>query len=120
MKRFFLMRMPEDGTTSSQAIAEGIVFSNGKSVVCWLDKPTGIGVFDSFADLVRLQGRNGETGIQWVDTPVDPLNTASAGTNSKATLAGALVELNKCLDTFTDKDSKTWTPSTLSRKQRQG
>ena len=68
MKRFRLFRKDDvSGVSGIGFVAEGILFSNGKAVMCWTTKYSTIVVFDSIADVISIHGHNGSTEIRWID-----------------------------------------------------
>jgi hypothetical protein len=65
MRRFLLIK--EDEST----VAEGIIFSNGRAVICWVDQPVSVVVYATFNDLIIQQEKSGKQRVQWMDAPVE-------------------------------------------------
>lgn len=73
-RRFYLVRDDHDVVNSAGQVAEGILFSSGKVALNWIAKPSSLQTFDSMADLMAVQDRNGITRVQWQDS--EPQSTA--------------------------------------------
>lgn len=67
-KRFHLIRHQHDGVNDPGIAAEGVVFGTGKVALCWSGQPHSIQTFDSMADLMAVQNKNGITQVAWLDT----------------------------------------------------
>ena len=67
-KRFHLIRHQHDGVNDSGIAAEGVVFGTGKVALCWMGQPHSLQTFDSMADLMVVQNKNGITQVAWLDT----------------------------------------------------
>lgn len=67
MRRFLLIR--EESESVAQAVAEGIIFSNGRAVICWINSPISVVVYESFSDLITQQEKHGKQRVQWTDGP---------------------------------------------------
>mgnify|MGYP001588248013 FL=1 len=68
MKRFQLRRLEDvSGVSGTGVVAEGVEFSNGRVVLCWLSSVSSITVFDSVGDLMRIHGHQGRTHLVWED-----------------------------------------------------
>lgn len=65
--RLFVLRRIEDdsGISGTGDVAEGIEFSNGKCVICWVTQYRSIAVYDSIRELVAIHGHNGKTIVVW-------------------------------------------------------
>ena len=61
----FFLRREEDETGVSGVghVADGVVFPNGKAVLCWLGELSSVGVYSSLADLEKIHGHNGKTKV---------------------------------------------------------
>lgn len=68
-KRFFLAReMDVSGVSGTGIVAEGVEFSNGKVVMCWLTNDVhSIVIHDSIEALLSVHGHNGSTEVVWLD-----------------------------------------------------
>jgi len=64
MRRFMLLKEGEETIS-----AEGVIFSNGRSVICWINPPIAVVVYESFNDLIAQQEKHGHQRIQWTDSP---------------------------------------------------
>ena len=71
MRNFLLIRMKDiSGCSGTGIVAEGVVFSDGSAILKWLRKPYSLGIYKSITHLLDLHGHNGNTKIQFIDTPV--------------------------------------------------
>jgi hypothetical protein len=87
MRRFLLIR--ED----NEAVAEGIIFSSGRSVICWVNPPISVAVYESFSDLITQQEKRGKHRVQWVDGPdkrVESPRPAPPSLDDAAALLGGI------------------------------
>ena len=68
MRRFYLWR-EEDATGVSGVgmVADGVLFRNGKAVLCWNTEHTSVAVYDSLAELETIHGHDGRTKVVWMD-----------------------------------------------------
>lgn len=66
-RRFLLVRDDHDVVNAPGAVAEGILFTSGKVAINWTARPQSLQTFDSMADLMAVQDRNGITRVQWMD-----------------------------------------------------
>lgn len=71
-RRFYLVRDDHDVVNAAGQVAEGILFSSGKVALNWKSKPSSLQTFDSMADLMAVQDRNGITRVQWLDQETQP------------------------------------------------
>lgn len=78
-KRFNLVRDDHDSHNEPGVVAEGVVFESGKVVINWCSKPSTIATYDSIADLMVIQKKNGITRIQWMDNTAGELRARPAG-----------------------------------------
>lgn len=68
MRRFLLMRHEDhSGVSGTGAVAEGIVFSTGKAVLCWQTQFRSVGVYDSLDELVAIHGHGTSTEVVFLD-----------------------------------------------------
>ena len=67
MMRTFLLRRTEDesGISGTGDVAEGIEFSNGKCVICWITQYRSVAVYDSIRELESIHGHDGKTKVIW-------------------------------------------------------
>jgi hypothetical protein len=67
-KRFVLDRKRDvSGVSGTGIVAEGVVFTNGKTVIQWLgDKPSTV-VWDHISDAMQVHGHQGATEFVWID-----------------------------------------------------
>jgi hypothetical protein len=64
MQIFYLNRkQDETGVSGIGVIAEGIQFSNGVCVLCWLNEMLSLKIYNSIYDVERIHGHNGNTEI---------------------------------------------------------
>lgn len=67
-RRFLLVRDEDvSGTSGTGIVAEGVLFSTGKTVLAWTTKYTSVAVYDSLAEMEAIHGHQGRTSIEWVD-----------------------------------------------------
>jgi hypothetical protein len=78
-KRFNLVRDDHDSHNEPGVVAEGVVFESGKVVINWTSKPSTIATYDSLADLMVIQNKNGITRIQWMDNTSGDARPRPAG-----------------------------------------
>lgn len=68
MRPFHLVRNVDvTGVSGTGAVAEGVMFGNGKLVLGWLTEHTSVAVYDSLESLVAIHGHDGHTRIVWAD-----------------------------------------------------
>lgn len=68
MKRFLLVRSEDvSGVSGTGVVAEGIVFSTGRAVLCWLTQHRSIAIYDSISELEIIHGHDGRTVVRWID-----------------------------------------------------
>ncbi len=67
MIRTFLLRRTEDesGISGTGNVAEGVEFSNGKCVLCWITQYRSMAVYDSIRELESIHGHDGKTQVVW-------------------------------------------------------
>jgi hypothetical protein len=72
IQRFNLFRtVDETGYSGTGIVAQGVVFGNGKVVLCWLNGNSGvssIAIYESYDDALKIHGHGGTTGIEFLDT----------------------------------------------------
>jgi hypothetical protein len=102
MRRFILVRTADDAVVEKGKVAEGVVFSFGRTVICWTSEPRSYTVYDCFADMVGVQAKNGKTHIQWIDVTSDP----GGETKARRTGSQALNDALKVLGDLTGHDEQ--------------
>ena len=67
MMRTFLLRRIEDesGISGIGNVAEGVEFSNGKCVLCWITQYRSVAVYDSIRELESIHGHDGKSKVVW-------------------------------------------------------
>lgn len=64
---FVLQRIVDDsGVSGTGTVTEGMVFSCGKVVLCWLVSPHGIDIYDNIGEMLQVHGHQGSTIIEWL------------------------------------------------------
>lgn len=72
MRRFYLdRREDETGISGTGRVAEGIQFSDGTCVLCWMSGVSSTSVYRSISDVVTVHGHEGKTVVVWLDTRKD-------------------------------------------------
>lgn len=67
-RRFHLVREEDvSGTSGTGIVAEGCLFSTGKTVIAWTTRYTSVAMYDSLAELEAIHGHQGKTTITWID-----------------------------------------------------
>jgi hypothetical protein len=67
-RRFILSRHEDAcGVSGTGLVAEGIEFSSGRCVICWLTLTPSIAVYENIADVEKVHGHGGKTVIKWLD-----------------------------------------------------
>lgn len=70
IRRFHLVRYEDDrGVSGTGIVAEGVWFSTGKCVLCWVTQFRSVAIYDSVEELINIHGHNGKTEIKWIDIP---------------------------------------------------
>ncbi len=66
--RLFVLRRTEDesGISGTGDVAEGVEFSNGKCVLCWITQYRSVAVYDSIRELESIHGHDGKTLVVWI------------------------------------------------------
>jgi len=68
LRRFLLVREHDlTGVSGTGIVAEGVMFSGGRSVLQWLREPYAIGMFQSLNDLIAVHGHEGATHVEFID-----------------------------------------------------
>ena len=63
---FKLIRRKDiSGVSGTGLVAEGVVFKNGKAVLCWTRPPYAVSVFDSTGEMMSVHGHAGSTELVW-------------------------------------------------------
>jgi hypothetical protein len=67
-RRFILSRHEDEcGVSGTGLVAEGIEFSSGRCVICWLSHTASIAIYESISDVEKVHGHGGKTVIEWLD-----------------------------------------------------
>ena len=68
MRRFHLHRLEdESGVSGTGIIAEGVVFTDGTTVLRWMTEYKSTAVYNSLEECEKIHGHNGKTQIIWKD-----------------------------------------------------
>lgn len=68
MCRFILVRNKDTtGVSGTGVVAEGIVFTNGMTVILWLRKPFAMGIYQTLNDVIAVHGHEGATEFHFID-----------------------------------------------------
>lgn len=68
MRRFILNRDEDvSGCSGTGVVAEGVVFTDGTTVLRWLTEYTSTAIYDSAKELISIHGHGGSTQLQWID-----------------------------------------------------
>lgn len=68
IRRFLLVRERDlTGVSGIGIVAEGAMFSDGRSVLHWLREPYAVGMYQSISDLIAVHGHEGATQVQFID-----------------------------------------------------
>ena len=68
MKRFLLQRDQDiSGVSGTGVVAEGVQFTDGRTVLRWLTGTASSGFYDSIDDLEEIHGHGGNSWINWLD-----------------------------------------------------
>jgi hypothetical protein len=70
-RRFRLNRVNDrSGISGTGIVAEGVVFSTGQTVLCWLreteDSKGSIATYQNMEQAIRIHGHNGDTRFEWL------------------------------------------------------
>ena len=70
MRTFHLQRNEDEtGVSGTGIVAEGVEFSNGVCILCWLDELLSLKIYNSIEDVERIHGHKGKTNIIFNPTP---------------------------------------------------
>jgi hypothetical protein len=68
MRRFVLNRDEDlSGVSGTGIVAEGVVFSDGTTVLRWLTFRRSTAIYDRVEDVVAVHGHGGTTQLQYLD-----------------------------------------------------
>jgi hypothetical protein len=68
MRRFQLVRHEDEtGISGTGIVAEGVVFTDGTTVLRWTCELTSTCIYESLSDVILIHGHDGKTVIGWVD-----------------------------------------------------
>jgi hypothetical protein len=66
LKTFKLRRVEdESGISGTGIVAEGVEFTNGEAVLCWLTKHRSVGIYPNMKELENIHGHGGKTVVEW-------------------------------------------------------
>lgn len=66
MRTFVLNRLRDvSGVSGTGVIAEGVVFTSGRTVVHWLTATPSTNIYDSIEDVFRIHGHEGATSVEF-------------------------------------------------------
>jgi hypothetical protein len=67
-RRFNLVRSEDvSGVSGVGTVAEGVVFTGGRVVLCWLGKYSSVVVWDSLDAAIAVHGHDGRTQAVFLD-----------------------------------------------------
>ena len=73
MYRFILDRREDiSGTSGTGIVVEGVVCTDGTTVLKWLRAPGGLNIYTTLQEAISIHGHEGRTSLVWVDPPRDP------------------------------------------------
>jgi len=55
------------GTSGNGLVAEGVVFTDGATVLRWLSNTPSTVVYSCLADVIKVHGHDGRTVVVWRD-----------------------------------------------------
>lgn len=68
MRRFLLVRVKDlTGVSGTGIVAEGAVFTDGRSVIRWLREPHAMGIYQTLNDVITVHGHEGGTRLRFLD-----------------------------------------------------
>ncbi len=68
MRRFVLVRIKDaTGVSGTGIVAEGTVFTDGRSVIRWLREPHAMGIYQTLNDVITVHGHEGATRLRFLD-----------------------------------------------------
>ena len=68
MRRFVLVRVKDlTGVSGTGIVAEGAVFTDGRSVIRWLREPHAMGIYQTLNDVITVHGHEGGTRLRFLD-----------------------------------------------------
>ena len=68
VRRFILSRSEDlSGISGTGDVAEGVVFTDGTTVLRWTVELTSTAIYDSISDVILIHGHDGKTTVRWVD-----------------------------------------------------
>lgn len=66
MREFCLTRTTDiSGVSGTGTVAEGVEFSDGRVVLCWLVGGGAMGVYRTINEVIQIHGHNGATVVEW-------------------------------------------------------
>jgi hypothetical protein len=84
LRRFVLMRKEDvSGVSGTGKVAEGVVFSNGQAVVCFISPTPSVNVYQSIDAVRQVHGHLTRTLVKFIDSDVNaPGDTGDMRKNS--------------------------------------
>ena len=83
-KTFKLIRQKDvSGVSGTGTVAEGVVFQNGKTILCWTRVPHSVTVFNSLDEMLMVHGHAGNTQLHWDNCEVKVRSTFSRAAMSR-------------------------------------
>ena len=68
LRRFVLVRVKDvSGVSGTGIVAEGAVFTDGRSVIRWLREPHAMGIYQTLNDVITVHGHEGGTRLRFLD-----------------------------------------------------
>lgn len=68
MRRFLLRRVEDiSGISGVGDVAEGVLFSTGKTVLQWTTEFRSVAIYDSLDELMTIHSHDGRTLLVWLD-----------------------------------------------------
>lgn len=67
MRTFALIRHSDpSGVSGTGVVAQGVVFSDGTTVLRWMLDTRSTGVYESLADMIAIHGHGGQTEVRFL------------------------------------------------------
>ena len=55
------------GVSGTGIVAEGCLFSTGKTIIAWTSNFKSVAIYDSFLEMEAIHGHEGRTVVEWID-----------------------------------------------------
>jgi hypothetical protein len=96
-RRFHLLRLEDvSGISGTGVVAEGCQFTNGTTVLTWLNHLSSTTIYHSIDVLERIHWHEGKTLVVWDDDPHEFSNDEidqRAASSAKQRLVGSTIDL---------------------------